>query len=111
MRLLAEELLFAVGAKQEGEALEIASQLAYAAGGVTDEPGERFTQLARAGGEPVIDELQQFDEFGDVNDEELDDGFGCGHRRVPSRLAAAARICPWAAARSWRSCWFRRAAG
>jgi DNA replication protein DnaC len=84
VRLLAEELFFVVGAEQEGEAVEVASQLADAVGGVAGESGERFAQLVVAGGEPVIDELQQFGEFGDVSGGELDARFGWGHRRAPS---------------------------
>jgi hypothetical protein len=81
---VAEEPFFVVSTQQEGEALQVASQMADAVGGVAREPGERSAQLVVAGVEPVIDELQQFGEFGDVSGGELDAGFGFGHRRAPS---------------------------
>lgn len=87
--LLAEELFFVVGAVQEGEAVQVASQVADVVGGVADEPGERLAQVVVAGGEPFSDELQQLDELGDVGGGELDAGFGCGHRQVLSRSCSA----------------------
>ena len=47
MRLLAEELVFVVGAEQEGEALEVVSQLAYVDGELDDGLGQaELEQLA-----------------------------------------------------------------